>query len=303
MNWEELLVGFYVFIDDEYITNLQFYTERFSNNKDALENTLSDSEAMTIHLYGLMLGFRQIKDIYNFSKAFLCPKWFNKLPSYQKFNERINRLSVAFVQICESLINKLSLSSDLIDSQGRINTLIDSMPIIMAKNARSYKAKVATEVADQCFCATKKIWYHGVKLHVLGAHNPKKLPIPLRIELSTASDNDNTIFKEQVAPRCRGINVYADKIYYDTDARVWLSDLFNINVRACEKRRVNQKELHADQNYYNTGISSIRQPIESFFNWLNVSSGIQDARLVRSTKGLMKHIYARLALCLYKLIF
>ena len=45
-------------------------------------------------------------------------------------------------------------------------------------------------------------------------------------------------------------------------------------------------------------VSFVRQPIESFFNWLNEKTQIQKASKVRSSKGLLVHIFGRIAACL-----
>lgn len=46
-------------------------------------------------------------------------------------------------------------------------------------------------------------------------------------------------------------------------------------------------------------ISSIHQPIESLCNWIEEKTQIQMASKVRSLKGLMVHIYGRLAIALF----
>jgi hypothetical protein len=45
----------------------------------------------------------------------------------------------------------------------------------------------------------------------------------------------------------------------------------------------------------NSVISSIRQPIESFFNWIQEKTKIQHASKVRSTNGLFAFVFARIA--------
>jgi hypothetical protein len=42
-------------------------------------------------------------------------------------------------------------------------------------------------------------------------------------------------------------------------------------------------------------VSRMRQPIESFFNWLHVKTGIQSASKVRSADGLLVHTFGKLA--------
>jgi hypothetical protein len=49
--------------------------------------------------------------------------------------------------------------------------------------------------------------------------------------------------------------------------------------------------------------SKIRQPIESFFNWINKKTQIQNASKVCSTKGLILHIFGKLTACFLKPIF
>lgn len=59
---------------------------------------------------------------------------------------------------------------------------------------------------------------------------------------------------------------------------------------------------------FNTLVSRVRQPIESFFNraadrWLEEKTGIQCAAKVRSTQGLLKHVFGALAAALFTLAF
>lgn len=50
-------------------------------------------------------------------------------------------------------------------------------------------------------------------------------------------------------------------------------------------------------------VSKIRQPIESFFNWLIEKTDIQRASKVRSTKGLLVHVFGKMAAAFIGLIF
>jgi hypothetical protein len=42
---------------------------------------------------------------------------------------------------------------------------------------------------------------------------------------------------------------------------------------------------------FSVAVSKVRQPIESFFNWLIQKTEIQRATKVRSSKGLLIHIF------------
>ena len=48
-------------------------------------------------------------------------------------------------------------------------------------------------------------------------------------------------------------------------------------------------------NCFNTYVSHNRQPIECFFNWLQVKTGIQSASRLRSLSGLFFHVFSALA--------
>ena len=56
------------------------------------------------------------------------------------------------------------------------------------------------------------------------------------------------------------------------------------------------KQRHkAADDLFSKAVSSVRQPIESFFNWLIEHTDIQRAAKVRSTKGLIIHVFGRIA--------
>lgn len=70
-------------------------------------------------------------------------------------------------------------------------------------------------------------------------------------------------------------------------------------VKAKKGRTDRQKQIDlAFEMLYDKMVSSVRQPIESFFNWLNEKTQIQKASKVRSSKRLLVHIIGRIAACL-----
>jgi hypothetical protein len=64
-----------------------------------------------------------------------------------------------------------------------------------------------------------------------------------------------------------------------------------------------KKTISRDEKVNSKSVSSIRQSIEILFNWLIESSGIQIASKVRSTKGLLVHVFGRFSACLFKYTF
>jgi hypothetical protein len=61
------------------------------------------------------------------------------------------------------------------------------------------------------------------------------------------------------------------------------------------KLKRGQKSLDSADRFYSAAVSSIRQPIESLFSWIQEKTGIQCASKDRSYKGLMEHVFGRLA--------
>ncbi len=59
----------------------------------------------------------------------------------------------------------------------------------------------------------------------------------------------------------------------------------------------------AADDLFSKAVSRVRQPIESLFNWLIVKTDIQKASKVRSSKGLLVHLFGKIAAAFIGLIF
>ena len=58
-----------------------------------------------------------------------------------------------------------------------------------------------------------------------------------------------------------------------------------------------------NEQLLSTSVSRVRQPTPSLFNWIQEKTHIQVASKVRSSKGLMVHIFGKLAAALFLLAF
>jgi hypothetical protein len=284
MDWQLQLITLFVFISNHYDDYLWTYAQRMSPNASP---KFSDAEVITVYLWGVMRGFRQVQDIYHYTEDHLQP-WFPKLCGYVSYVQRLNRLSEVFVPLIGQI------QQDFAQMQGvEMIRLIDSMPIMMAKAQRSSNAKVARELANKGYNATKKTYYYGVKLHILAFRRPGQLPLPDYIGLTPASEADINILKEI----CQDIHltpVYADKAYVD-EALSQLLAQQGSPLNTPVKKKKGQKELLLFQSAWSTLVSQVRQPIESLFNWIQEKTGIQIASKVRSFQGLMVHVFGKIA--------
>ena len=291
------LIKIYFYVCEKFEEELKFYCERFSNNN---KPEFTDEEVMTVYLY-VMHHEQQfkVKHIHRFASEYLH-SWFPKLPSYQAFNNRLNRLHNAFNKLTEMLLSDFQPEDCYLNQ-----SLLDSMPIITCSGKRA--GKVAREIADKGFCSTKGIYYYGLKLHALGFRRIGKLPHPEQILFTPASVNDLSLYKE-VWSKIKDRIFFGDKIYTDSDFFKNMKNKFNSEMLTPVKGIKGMSEAlkkfnKAADDLFSTAVSRVRQPIEALFSWLIEKADIQKASRVRSTKGLLVHAYGRLATAYINLIF
>lgn len=287
---EQQLIALYLRVCRAYHNQPDLKYQRLSNFRPHF----TDEELLTIYLFGHMQGFHQQRRIYDYTRQH-WRAWFPALPSYQAFNRRLNRLAPAFEYlITEALAGQvapLALCAD---------RLVDSLPIVLAKWPRSGAAKVAKEVADQGFSASKRSYYYGVKLHTVALRRTNKLPLPALLHLSRASQHDLQTLRE-LDPDFGAGYLFGDKAYADEATKRELRER-GTHLLTPYKRKRNEPET-AVPALWSRFVSSVRQPLESLFGWLIQRTGIQNASHVRSTKGLFIHCYGKLAVACLLLTF
>lgn len=257
-----------------------------SNNKSA---QFTDVELMTAYLWGAQQGLLTRKSIYNFIRTYHLGE-FQKLPSYQAFCRRLNRLAEAFAALAEVLFEQKLASSE--PTHGYV---LDSCPVMVSVGSRSNTAKTARNLCNLTRNPTKNLWYHGVKLHVFAQLRPHQLPIPCAVQISKASLCDLWAAKQidlDCAPVTDG-RLYADRAYIDAEWRSHLQTERNVALFTPRKRK--KYDVLVSEDAVSTRISALRQPIEVFFNWLQAKTHIQSASHVRSCAGLLFHIFSSLA--------
>jgi len=167
------------------------------------------------------------------------------------------------------------------------------MPIIVANEKRSGSAKAAGEICNKGYCASKKMYYYGVKVHAIAQKQYGTLPLLFAAWITPAAESDLTSAKENL-DFIRDINFFGDKAFID---KKWKAELALRGVSLVTPAKLSraQSELIPGDSFMNSVISSIRQPIESFFSWIHDKTNIQSASKVRSSNGLIAFVFARLA--------
>jgi hypothetical protein len=291
------LISIYLYICDIYDSNLRSVCERFTNNNHP---DFTDQEVMTIYLFSMHIEQRlKIKQIHEYASDHLR-SWFPLLPSYEAFNMRINRLSEAFRHLSDLLLSEYCPSDCDMNA-----SLIDSMPIITCSGKRT--PSVAREITDKGYCSTKSIYFYGLKLHAMAYYRPSHLPFPENIVIAPASENDLNVHKQNWSS-IPNRTFYGDKIYRDTVLLGEMEKNCNSRILTPVKAIQNQSDSNkywdrAANDLYSRAISRVRQPIESLFNWIIEKTDIQRASKVRSTKGLLVHVFGKIAAAFIFLIF
>jgi hypothetical protein len=279
------LINLYCVICHQYNTKLVSDAQRMSNN---FLPQFTDEEFITVVLWGFAERKFTCKDVYKYILKHYS-EWFPNMPKYKAFNKRFGYLADAIKTLAETLLSELLGLDDAC-----VTHVMDSMPIVLAKQSRSGRAKVAPELCDKGFCDAKNMWFYGVRLHTLGQSQYKTLPLPRLMQLAPASHHDRKV-AEGMLLDVHGIDLFTDKAYINT---AWQSEIAisnHINIITPVKRAKGQERLNSADSLFSTAVSKVRQPIESFFNWLHQLTDIQSASKVRSHNGLISFIFSRIA--------
>lgn len=285
------LIALYYYVCGCYDRELRWYCQRFSNNS---KQEITDEEILTIFLYALMYEHKcHISSVYDYAQRYM-PGWFPRLPSYPTFVTRLNRLAPTLPHLAAMLLQDVGRQG--VDFGFSV---LDSFPVMLCSGRR--RGKVAREFVDKGYCATKGVHYWGIKLHTLSFHRPGKLPLPEYLHITPASENDLTAMR-QVLGSLLDRTVFADKAYVDQALNAAMADnrseiLTPVKLVKGEGQLLRQFNKAA-ADLFSTAVSRIRQPIESFFNWLNELFKLQNASKVRSHNGLIVHTFGKIAAAL-----
>lgn len=288
---ENQLIQLYLRVCQTYDTCSNACFQRLSNNSTLV---FTDQELITIFFFGHHNGLFQKKAIYKFTVNY-WKQWFPQLPSYQTFCYRLNRLEQTFQAMGGEWLRCLKA-----EMAPEIDRLVDSFPVMLAKHGQAYTAKVAREIANKGYCAAKKTHFHGVRLHTIAQRRSRQLPLPDHIWLRAASVHDLSSVREQdiYLPTS---TLFGDKAYPAADLEQRLREQATRLLTPLKKPKGG--ELSETQKSYNRMVNRLRQPIESFFNWLNEKTQMQNASKVRSTEGLLVQCWGKLAFAVFSLVF
>jgi len=273
------------YYDNTLVATVQRQTNNFCPK-------FTDVECIATYIWGIANQKPNVRSCYDFIKDYYGD-WFPDMPSYQAYNKRICYLADAFKSLASLLIGGLGIN--LLHS----DFVYDSMPIVLTGNSRSGRAKVAKELCDKGYCAAKKMFYHGVKLHIVAQCNHKTMPAPSLMKISKASQHDLDVAKDMLDD-VKNIRVFADMALIDKQWQQRMLAENNVTILTPIRRKKGQDMLCSADKLLSAAISSIKQAIESLNNWLIEKTNIQRASKVRSDAGLIAFVFARVACAMFQ---
>ena len=297
------LIRLYYYLCDCNDKVLSIHHQRFSHNCSPSNEKLDDIELLTIYFYCLRFENKHSKtEIYDYAKRYMF-SWFPNLPNYANFTSRLNNLCSTI----QYLIDRILFDLQTIDNQtiDQNVSVIDSLPIMLCSGKR--QGKVAPELSEKSYCATKNVYYFGVKLHLVAFRRKGKLPMPEYLHITSAAEND----LEAIRPTLDQLNnrqIFADKAYMDKQLNENLLKTANtqlltpVKLVKGESTASRQFKKAADE-LFSKAVSTVRQPIESWFNWLIEKTDVQRASKVRNTKALILHVFGAIAAALLFWLF
>ncbi|MDD5462563.1 MAG: transposase [Methylococcales bacterium] len=179
-------------------------------SKDA-DLSFTDEEVIAVYLFGCWTSTERSRGIYDYADRHLRP-WFPRLPSYVAYVQRLNRAVNVFAPLLETI------QQEHVPENSHQAWLIDSFPVALAEQGYRFKASVAEELADSGYCVTKKLYYYGVRVHVIGSRQLGTLPAPAYIGATGASAHDGKVL-DQIRPCLHNQELYGDKDYQRPDAK------------------------------------------------------------------------------------
>ena len=114
-----------------------------------------DAVIIAIHLLGKLLGFTSERAWHRFVTGNLFTN--GSFLERSRYNRRCRALGFAIKWIRHELAKR---------GQHHAYAVVDSLPLPLCHTARMHRVKRFQEIADIGYCASKKQWYYGLKLHL-----------------------------------------------------------------------------------------------------------------------------------------
>lgn len=192
----------------------------------------------------------------NFSRARHFMMWnghIQKMLSESRLNRKLHEIEFSTWETVFKIISQAFQKTD-----NCFEYLVDSMPVEVCANYRSYRCRLLKGKQFIGFCKAKKKFYYGFKLHLITLTNG----LPIEFLITPASIADITAFKMMELDLIPNSRIYGDKAYTDYDFEDLLNEIAGIDV--IPERKINAKRQHSGCLRYLQSI--LRKRIETTFS-------------------------------------
>jgi hypothetical protein len=245
-----------------------------SHLRDDPQSRMTHAETMTFAI-AAALYFQG-----NFTRTrlfFLSHYYFKTVISKSKINKKIHRIPYELwmqVFYIVRTVNSCPTNSEFI---------IDSFPVLVCQNARTWRCKLFSHKMHHGYCASKKSYYWGLKVHMLVT----KEGFPYEFIFSAASLSDVVGLDFLYLDVPAGAKIYADKAYNSYQREDFLKE---VGIELVVQRKVNSSRPLYGPTSYLQKIN--RKRIETTF------SGITSYLPRRIHAVTQKGFYLKLLLCI-----
>jgi hypothetical protein len=194
----------------------------------------------------------------NFSKArFMLKshKYIQNMLSESRLNRRMHEIDIS---IWQNIFRAIACSFS--ENEKNLEYLVDSMPVEVCMNVRSYRCRLLSGKQFIGFCKAKKKFYYGFKLHMITNTKGK----PIEFIITPASVADITALKIMDIDLAPGSIIYGDKAYTDYALEDYAAEFEKI--RLIPDRKANLKRQHSGCICYLQSV--LRKRIETTFSQL-----------------------------------
>jgi IS5 family transposase len=194
----------------------------------------------------------------NFARARLILKqdgYISNMLSEGRLNRRLHEIDIS---IWQSIFQ--AISAVFCKKNKSLEYLVDSMPVEVCINVRSYRCRLLTGKQFIGFCKAKKKFYYGFKIHMITTNDGK----PVEFIITPASTADITAFKVMEINLPQGASIYGDKAYTEYSFEDDLQEFEGIRLIADRKKNATRQHPGCVQ-YLQT---ILRKRIETTFSQL-----------------------------------
>ena len=241
-------------IDQEIITIYCIIDDilKAINHQDDPQAKMSSSEIITTSIVACLFFGGNYRKALKFMELY-C----SYVISESRFNRRLKIISEKLGHVFYKLTQIFSLLPlDKVEEYA-----IDSFPVKVCKNIRANRCKIAPSKEFRGFIPSKRTYYHGVKIHIIGSNSG----YIKEFYITPASVHDIRALYELPLNLEEGSTLYADKAYTDYEIEDLLKDIDSINLMPI--RCKNSKRLNAVEQF----IAKVnRRFIETIGSQLNV---------------------------------